>query len=98
MPHYVCLMNWTEQGVQNVAQSVERADAARTALATKGVTLKDVYWTVGAYDIVSIVEAPDDETASAALLALIAQGNLRTTTLRAFTAEEFGGILTKSNG
>lgn len=98
MPHYVCLMNWTEQGVKTAAQSVERADAARAALAAKGVTLKDVYWTVGAYDVVSIVEAPDDATASAALLALIAQGNLRTTTLRAFTAEEFGGILAKSAG
>jgi uncharacterized protein with GYD domain len=98
MPHYVCLMNWTEQGVKNVAQSVERADAARTALAAKGVTLKDVYWTAGAYDLVSVVEAPDDATASAALLALIGQGNLRSTTLRAFTAEEFAGILAKSAG
>jgi uncharacterized protein with GYD domain len=98
MPHYVTLMNWTEQGVQNVAQSVERANAARTALATKGVTLKDIYWTVGAYDLVCTVEAPDDATASAALLALAAQGNLRTTTLRAFTADEFGDIIKRSAG
>ena len=98
MPHYVTLMNWTEQGVKNVAQSVDRASAARAALATKGVTLKDVYWTVGAYDVVCTVEAPDDATASAALLALVAQGNLRTTTLRAFTAEEFSDVLKRSAG
>ena len=98
MPHYVTLMNWTEQGVKNVAQSVDRANAARDALATKGVTLKEIYWTVGAYDVVSIVEAPDDATASAALLALAAQGNLRSTTLRAFTADEFSDVLKRSAG
>ena len=98
MPHYVTLMNWTEQGVKTVAQSVDRASAARAALATKGVDLKDVYWTVGAYDLVAIVEAPDDATASAALLALVAQGNLRTTTLRAFTAEEFSDVVKRSAG
>ena len=98
MPHYVTLMNWTEQGVKNVAQSVDRANAARAALAAQGVTLKEIYWTVGAYDVVCTVEAPDDATASAALLALAAQGNLRTTTLRAFTGEEFGDILKRSAG
>jgi uncharacterized protein with GYD domain len=96
MPHYVTLMNWTDQGVKNFAQSIDRADAARTALAANGVTLKDVYWTIGIYDLVCTVEAPDDATASAALLALGAQGNLRTTAMRAFTAEEFSDVIKRA--
>jgi uncharacterized protein with GYD domain len=96
MPHYVTLMTWTDQGVKTYGDSVDRADGARSALAAKGVNLKDIYWTVGAYDLVCIVEAPDDETASAALLALSAQGNLRSTTLRAFTGEEFRGVIEKA--
>ena len=91
MPNYVLLMNWTEQGIQNVKDSVDRADAARAALKAQGVDLTDIYWTMGAHDLVCVVQAPDDATASAALLALAGQGNLRTTTLRAFTADEFRG-------
>ena len=96
MPHYVTLMNWTDQGVKTFAQSVDRADAARSALAAKGVTLKDIYWTIGPYDLVCTVEAADDATASAALLALGAQGNLRTVAMRAFTAEEFGDVIKRA--
>jgi uncharacterized protein with GYD domain len=95
MPNYVLLMNWTEQGIQNVKDSVDRADAARSALKAQGIDLTDIYWTMGAHDLVCVVQAPDDATASAALLALAGQGNLRTTTLRAFTADEFRGILSK---
>jgi uncharacterized protein with GYD domain len=93
MPHFVTLMTWTDQGVKSFKDSVDRADAARPVLAAKGVELKEIYWTVGAYDLVCIVEAPDDETASAALLALSAQGNLRSTTMRAFTGDEFRGVI-----
>jgi uncharacterized protein with GYD domain len=93
MPNYVLLMNWTEQGAKAFAASVDRADAARTALAARGVNLKDVYWTIGPYDLVCVCEAPDDATASAALLALGAQGNLRTTTMRGFTADEFKAVI-----
>ena len=96
MPHYVTLMNWTEQGAKTFAQSVDRAEAARAALAAKGVTLKDIYWTIGPYDLVCTVEAPDDATASAALLALGAQGNLRTTAMRGFTAEEFAEVIKRA--
>jgi uncharacterized protein with GYD domain len=93
MPHYVLLMNWTDQGVQRFKESVDRADAARTALAEKGISLTDIYWTIGAYDLVCVAEAPDDATLSAALLVLGAQGNLRTTTMRAFTGDEFRGVI-----
>ena len=97
MPHYALLMNWTDQGIQRFKESLDRADAARTALATKGITLKDIYWTIGSYDLVCVAEAPDDATLSAALLVLGAQGNLRTTTMRAFTRDEFAGVV-KSAG
>jgi uncharacterized protein with GYD domain len=97
MPHYVLLMNWTDQGVQSFKESADRADAARTALATKGISLKDIYWTIGTYDLVCVAEAPDDAILSAALLVLGAQGNLRTTTMRAFTGDEFRSVI-KSAG
>ena len=93
MPNYILLMNWTDQGVKNFKDSISRADAARAALATRGIDLKDIYWTIGGYDLVCVAEAPDDAGLSAALLALGAQGNLRTTTMRAFTADEFSRVI-----
>jgi uncharacterized protein with GYD domain len=96
MPSYITLMNWTDQGVKSFKDSVDRADAAEVALSPVGIKFKDVYWTVGAYDLVATFEAPDEETLAAALLALAAQGNLRTTTLRAFTAKEMRGVIAKA--
>ena len=93
MPHYVLLMNWTDQGVKAFRESVDRADAARDALAGQGIDLGQIYWTVGAYDVVCVTDAPDEVKLSAALLALAAQGNLRTTTMRAFTGDEFRGVI-----
>ncbi len=60
-----------------------------------GVTLQTILWTQGRYDLVAVFEAPDEETVAAAMLGLAAQGNLRTETLRAFTAEEMGRVLQK---
>jgi uncharacterized protein with GYD domain len=97
MPTYISLFNWTEQGIKNFKATVDRADAAEEALAAAGITFKELHWTVGAYDLVATVEAPDDETLAATLLTLAAQGNLRTTTLRAFTAEEMRGIIAKAS-
>ena len=70
MALFVTLMNWTDQGVKTFKDSVDRAEAAKSALRGQGVDLKEIYWTVGPYDLVSIVEAPDVETATAALLSL----------------------------
>ncbi len=96
MATYVVLMNWTDQGVKNASQTVERYEAARDDLAAHGVTIREILWTLGSYDIVSIVEAADDETATAGLLRLAAQGNLRTQTLRAFSADEARALVEKS--
>ena len=88
MPTYIALMNWTDQGAKTADQTVTRYDAAKDDLAQVGVTIKDIYWTMGPYDIVTVVEAADDETASKGLMRLTSQGNLRTCTMRAFSADE----------
>jgi uncharacterized protein with GYD domain len=93
VPRYIVLMNWTEEGVKNVKGTVERSERGREAFKALGVDLVDVYWTVGPYDSLSIVDAPDDERLSAALLAAAGQGTFRTTTMRAFTADEMRDVL-----
>jgi uncharacterized protein with GYD domain len=75
---------------------VKRYEAAKDELAAHGLTIKDIYWTVGPYDIVTIAEAADDETATAALLRLTSQGNVRTTTMRAFSAQEARKLIKKA--
>ena len=84
MPTYIALMNWTDQGAKTADQTVTRYDAAKDDLAQLGVTIKDIYWTMGPYDLVTVVEAADDETATKGLMRLASQGNLRTCSMRAF--------------
>lgn len=93
MPTYVVLMNWTDQGIKTVRESVQRRDQADALAQKHGARIEEVYWTVGPYDLVTIVEAPDDESATTMLLELGTAGNLRTTTLRAYDREEMSGIL-----
>ena len=93
MPRYVALLNWTDQGVRTAKDTVRRYEEAREALDSMGVRLETTVWTMGRYDIVAFVDAPDDERLSAALLRLAGAGNLRTETMRAFTAEEMGRIV-----
>ena len=97
MPSYVTLINWTDQGVKNFKDSVDRYEGAQGAMGQGGVSFRDIYWTVGPYDIVAIVEGPDDETVTAALLSVAGQGNIRTTTLRAFSASEMKGVIDKAS-
>ena len=95
MPTYVALLDWTEQGVRNFKESVDRYESASGQLEALGVTFKDIYWTLGTHDIVSVIEAPDDETLAAGLIAVAGQGNIRTTTLRAFNADEMRSVIGK---
>jgi uncharacterized protein with GYD domain len=95
MAKYVSLINWTEKGAATFKDTVGRAEAAKQLAAAFGGALEQIYWTMGAYDIVAIVEVPDDESASAFVLALGSQGNLRGMTLRAFSADEMKGIVEK---
>jgi uncharacterized protein with GYD domain len=96
MPTYVLLIDWTHQGVGNFKDSVDRYEAARGQFEGMGVHFKDIYWTLGSHDIVSIVDAPDSETLAASLLMLASQGNVRTTTLRALSADEMRGVIAKA--
>ena len=93
MPRYIALMNWTEQGIRNASETVHRRDQADALAEKHGARLEQVYWTVGSYDIVAILEAPDDESVTSMLLELGTAGNLRTTTLRAYDRDQMSGII-----
>lgn len=96
MATYISLINWTEKGAAGFKETVDRAEAGKQLAAAFGGALSEIYWTMGPYDIVAVSEAPDDETASAFALALGSQGNIRMTTMRAFSADEMRGIITKA--
>ena len=94
MPRYVVLVNWTEQGVRNVKETLQRTDSGGELAEKHGLKLEQAYWTVGPYDMVVIFEAPDDEAISAHLLEVASSmGTVRTITLRAFDREEMRGII-----
>jgi uncharacterized protein with GYD domain len=95
MATYVVLANFTEQGIKTVADSMKRADAVKEMARKLGITMKDVYWTLGTYDIVSIFDAPNEEAMTAFGLSLGKLGNVRTQTLRAFSAADMKSILGK---
>ncbi len=93
MPTYITLLNWTDQGVKNAKGVPERVRAARQALENVGGRLHAYRLTLGQYDAVVTVEAPDDEAYAKFALNIAAQGNVRTTTLKGFSEEESFRIL-----
>jgi uncharacterized protein with GYD domain len=93
MATYISLLRWTEQGVAKVKESPARQDAAKQAAQAMGIEVKAMYLVMGQYDQVVVAEAPDDETVAKLALALGAQGNIRTETMRAFTEEEARKII-----
>jgi uncharacterized protein with GYD domain len=95
MATYIALVNFTDQGVRQIRQTTERAKALINAASNLGVNIKDIYWTMGAFDAVFAAEAPDDETIMAFAASMGALGNIRTQTLRAFSAAEMNQILEK---
>ena len=98
MAKFVSLISWTDQGVHNYTDTIKRAEAASADFARLGGKLVDIYWTLGPYDIVTVAEFPDDETATAAALRLAGAGNIRTTTMRAFDRDEVTKIVAKAKG
>src|SRR5215213_1230599 len=94
-PKYVILINWTEQGAQSITETTQRAEQVQQMVAQLGGRMDTLLWTQGRYDLVGIMEAPDEETAAAVGLRVGMKGAVRTETLRAFDAEEMGRILTK---
>ena len=97
MPTYVSLVNFTDQGIRNFKDSPKRAQAFKDLVEQMGGKLVGIYWTMGSYDAVAITEGLDDETATAAALKMSSQGNVRTTTLRAFDLEEIERIIQKAD-
>jgi len=95
MPTYIVLGQFTEQGIRNVKDTTQRADAFKEMAKKAGATVKEVYWTLGPYDIATIVDAPDDVSATALFLSVGSLGNVKTQTLRAFTADEMAKVLGK---
>jgi uncharacterized protein with GYD domain len=95
MATYIVLSNFTDQGIRTVKDTTKRAAAVREMAKTCGIEMKSIYWTLGSHDLVVTVEAPDDATITAFGLSLGAAGNVRTQTLRAFSADEMNGILSK---
>jgi uncharacterized protein with GYD domain len=95
MATYIVLSSFTDQGIRSVKDTTKRADAVRELSKKMDITTKEIYWTVGEYDVVAIFDAPDDASMTALCLALGTQGNVRTQTMRAFSRDEMGKILSK---
>ncbi len=95
MSTYISLAQFTDNGIQAARQTTQRVADWAAKVKSMGVTIKEMYWTLGQYDQVCIFEAPDDETAASVLLAADLLGNIRTQTLRAFTSSEMEKILDK---
>ncbi len=96
MPRYVGLLNWTDQGISNYRDTVRRVEDARAASEQLGVRIVDIYWTLGGYDLLVVLEASDDEALTAFLLQLGSLGNVRTQTLRAFDTDEMSRIIERT--
>ncbi|MFM0340559.1 GYD domain-containing protein [Paraburkholderia fungorum] len=95
MATYVVLAQFTDQGIRAVKNSAQRAGQAAEMARTFGCEMKEIYWTMGEYDIVTIIEAPDEASFMSFGLALGSAGNVRTQTLRAFTKDEFSAVVGK---
>ncbi len=93
MPTYVALLNWTQQGIQNIKESPSRLDQAKAAVKAAGGEMKTFYMTLGQYDMVAVIEAPDDAVFAKVMLAIASQGTVRSQTLRAFNEDEYRDII-----
>jgi uncharacterized protein with GYD domain len=93
MPTYISFVRFTQSGVEKIKDSPSRLDAARKAFEAAGARIKDFYLVMGQYDIVTVVEAPNDETMAKLALTLGARGTVRTETVRAFTEAEYRSIV-----
>ncbi|MBI2989085.1 MAG: GYD domain-containing protein [Deltaproteobacteria bacterium] len=95
MATYIVLVNFTDQGIRNIKQTTERAKAVTAAAQRLGIKVNDIYWTMGMCDVVLVADAPNDEAITAWTLGAGSLGNIRTQTMRAFSADELNKILAK---
>jgi uncharacterized protein with GYD domain len=95
MATYIVLINFTEQGIRNIKDSPKRAAAATEPARGSGIEVRDIFWTLGAFDGAVLIEAPDDQAVTSSALKVGSLGNVRTQTLRAFHANEFENLVAK---
>jgi len=96
MPHYVVLYRFTDEGAKHARDTVKRARESTADNELRGFKVHTLLWTQGQYDLVAVVEAPDEHAIMAGLLNVGAAGNVRSETLRGFTADEMDAILTQA--
>jgi uncharacterized protein with GYD domain len=96
MPIYVGLGNWTDQGIKDFRGAVQRGNAFREAVEQAGGRVRELVWTMGEYDFILVLEAPDDETAAVLVLGVAAVGNVRTKTMRAFDADQMSDLIART--
>ncbi len=95
MPTYITLFKWTEQGAKDVKNAPARFQASKKLVESMGGKVLGLYVTMGEYDVVALTEGPSDEAAATVALSIAAKGNVKTTTMRAFTEKEFSEIMKK---
>ena len=93
MPSYLSMGKWTDQGMKNIKQSPARLDAVKAAAKEAGGRVVFFYMTMGEYDFAVLWELPNDEVASRLLLSASMQGNVRSTTMKAFTEDEYRKVI-----
>ena len=93
LSHYILLINWTQQGISKIKESSERYNSFKASVEKAGGKVIGGYYTFGEYDVIIIIEAPDDEVVMSLMLKVGSAGNVRTKTLKAFTAEEGMNII-----
>jgi uncharacterized protein with GYD domain len=97
MNTYISLINWTDEGIRNFRDTTRRAEDFSKLVENSGGRVRDLLWTVGEYDAVCIADFPDDEAGVAALLQMGAAGHIRSSTLRAFGADEMRAIISRAS-
>ncbi|RDI98104.1 GYD domain-containing protein [Dyella solisilvae] len=95
MATFIALTRLTDQGMRAIKDTTQRAQSVRALAGKFGVKVKDLYWTLGQYDIVVVIESDDELSATAFAVSISAAGNTRSETLRAFTSEEMGTVLAR---
>ena len=93
MPTYIMLSNWTDQGIHHVKDSPDRLDAARRLCEQHGAEITAFYMTMGGYDMVIIVDAPNDDVFARLAISIAKGGNIRTTTLKAFDEDQYRKVI-----
>jgi uncharacterized protein with GYD domain len=93
MATYIALSRFTDQGIRSVKDTTKRAAAVQEAASKFGASLTQIFWTLGQYDLVTIIDAADEKSATAFALAISSAGNIRMETMRAFNREEMTEIL-----